>query len=111
MDRRWTVPASAGLLAMENVAVLAALLFRSGVPVMVLGLLLLKFPLCAALLRRRLAAVFVLIVWETVAMLVGLTNPSIAPPGQLALFGSALAGSTLLALSLPFYAPAPGGST
>ena len=89
---------------------LAGLLFQAGVPVMVLALLLLKFPLCTALLRRRLAAVVVLIVWETVTMLVALTNPSIALPSQLALFGSALAGSTLLALSLPFYAPAPGGS-
>lgn len=107
MDRQWTVGASAGLLSVENVAVLAGLLFRHA-PVGVLVLLLLKFPLCAALLRLRLAAVVVLILWESLTMCVALVNTSIYPPAGLALFGSSMAGSTLLALSLPLYAPSRG---
>ncbi|MGH9004864.1 MAG: hypothetical protein ACRDYV_17215, partial [Acidimicrobiia bacterium] len=65
----------------------------------------LKFPLCTALLRMRVAAVALLIGWESLTMGVALVNTSLTPAGQLALFGSAMAGSTLLALSLPLYAP------
>ena len=104
MDRQWTVAASAGLLSVENVAVLAGLLFRHA-PVGVLVLLLLKFPLCAALLRLRLAAVVALIAWESLTMCAALVNTSIYPPAGLALLGSSIACSTLLALSLPLFAP------
>ena len=106
MDRRWTVPASAGLLALENVALIGGLLFAGEAPIFVLALLLLKFPLCAGLLRLQLAAVFILVVWESLTLGVALMNPSLTPPGQVALFLSALTGSTLLAVSLPLYAPA-----
>jgi hypothetical protein len=41
-------------------------------------------------------------------MCVALVNTSIYPPAGLALFGSSMAGSTLLALSLPLYAPSGG---
>ena len=46
-----------------------------------------------------------LILWETMTMLVAVVNLSLAPPAQLALFASASAGSTLVALSLPLFAP------
>jgi hypothetical protein len=105
MDRQWTVAASAGLLSLENVAVLAGLIFRHA-PAGVLVLLMVKFPLCVALLRLRLAAAVALILWESVTMGAALVNTSIAPPAQLLLFASAVAGSTLLALSLPLYVPA-----
>lgn len=105
MDRSWTVVASAGLLATENVAVLAGLLFSPTAPPGVIAVLFVKFPLCAALLRLRLWAVVTLIVWESLTMGVALVNTAISPAGQLALFLSALTGSTLLALSLPLYAP------
>ena len=51
MDRQWTVAAAAALLSLENVAVICGLLFRSHTSVVLLGVLLLKFPLCRALLR------------------------------------------------------------
>jgi hypothetical protein len=105
MDRRWTIPVAAGLLAVENVAVLTGLLFASSAPAGVIALLLLKFPLCIALLRMRVAAVAVLILWESLTMGVALVNTSLSSAGQLALFCSAMAGSSLLALSLPLYAP------
>jgi hypothetical protein len=105
MDRQWTVAGAAALLAMENVAVLCGLLFRAHTSVVLLGLLLLKFPLCRALLQLRLGAAAILIMWESVTMLVALVNLSLAPPAQVALFLSASICSTLIALSLPLFAP------
>jgi hypothetical protein len=105
MDRQWTVAGAAALLSLENVAVLGGLLFRAHTSVVLLGVLLLKFPLCRALLRLRIAAAAILILWESLTMLAALVNLSLAPPAQLALFVSASAGSTLIALSLPLFAP------
>jgi len=83
------------------------LLFRQHSSILLLAALLLKFPLCRALLQRRVGAAAVLILWETLTMLVALANLSLAAPAQLALFLSASAGSTLIALSLPLFAPTP----
>jgi hypothetical protein len=107
MDRQWTVAAAAALLSLENVAVIGGLLFRQHSSILLLAALLLKFPLCRALLQRRVGAAAVLILWETLTMLVALANLSLAAPAQLALFLSASAGSTLIALSLPLFAPTP----
>lgn len=107
MDRQWTVAAAAALLSMENVAIIGGLLFRQHTSVVLIGVLLLKFPLCRALLRLRLGAAAILILWESLTMLVALVNLSLAAPAQLALFLSASAGSTLVALSLPLFAPTP----
>ena len=106
MDRRWTVAASAGLLAVENVALIGGLLFSGTAPAFVLVLLALKFPLCVGLLRLNLAAVAILILWESLTLGVALVNTSLTPLGQVALFASAMTGSTLLAVSLPLYAAA-----
>src|SRR5919197_6576043 len=105
MDRQWTVAGAAALLSLENVAVICGLIFRAHTSVVLLGLLLLKFPLCRALLLLRLGAAAILIMWESVTMLVALVNLSLAPPAQVALFVSASIGSTLIALSLPLFAP------
>jgi len=105
MDRQWTVPAAAALLSLENVAVICGLLFRNHTSVVLLGVLALKFPLCRGLLRLRIVAAAMLILWETMTMLVAVVNLSLAPPAQVALFVSASAGSTLIALSLPLFAP------
>ncbi|MGH9005429.1 MAG: hypothetical protein ACRDYV_20080 [Acidimicrobiia bacterium] len=105
MDRQWTVAGAAALLSLENVAVIGGLLFRAHTSVLLLGVLLLKFPLCRALLRLRIGAAAILILWESVTMLVALVNLSLALPAQVALFGSASVGSTLIALSLPLFAP------
>jgi hypothetical protein len=105
VDRRWIIPVAAGLLAVENVAVLTGLLFDHSAPAGVIAALFLKFPLCIALLRMRVAAVAVLIGWESLTMGVALVNTSLSPAGQVALFCSAMVGSSLLALSLPLYAP------
>jgi hypothetical protein len=109
VDRRWTIPLAAGLLATENVAVLTGLLFAGSAPAGVIAVLFLKFPLCVALMRMRVAAAAVLIGWESLTMGVALINTSLTPAGQLALFASAMVGSSLLALSLPLYAPSRPG--
>jgi len=105
MDRQWTVAGAAALLSLENVAVLCGLLFRSHTSMVLVGVLLLKFPLCRGLVRLRLGAAAALLLWESVTMLVALVNLSLAAPAQLALFLSASAGSTLIALSFPLFAP------
>lgn len=107
MERQWTVAAAAALLALENVAVIGGLLFHRHSSVLLLAILLLKFPLCRALLQRRLGAAAILILWETLTMLAALANLSLAAPAQLALFVTASAGSTLIAMSLPLFAPTP----
>ncbi|HEV3363187.1 MAG TPA: hypothetical protein VG795_03440 [Acidimicrobiia bacterium] len=108
MDRQWTVAGAAALLSLENVAVMCGLLFRAHTSVVLLGVLLLKFPLCRELLRLRIGAAAILIVWESVTMLVALVNLSLAAPAQIALFVSASTCSTLIALSIPLFAPARG---
>lgn len=112
MERQWTVGAAAALGALENVALLAGLLFAGSAPAIVLVVMGLKFPLCARLLRLRLGSVVMLIMWESFTMVVALVNTSLTLPGQLALFASAMVCSTLLALSIPLFAPdaapAPG---
>jgi hypothetical protein len=105
MDRQWTVAGAAALLSLENVAVICGLLFRAHTSVVLLGVLLLKFPLCLELLRLRVGAAAILILWESVTMLVALVNLSLAAPAQIALFVSASTASTLIALSLPLFAP------
>lgn len=105
MDRQWTVAGAAALLSLENLAVMCGLVFRHHTSVVLLGVLTLKFPLCRSLVRLRVAAAVILILWESATMLVALVNLSLAPPAQLALFASAMAGSTLIALSLPLFAP------
>lgn len=105
MDRQWTVGASAALLALENSALLAGLFFAGHTPVVVVLVLLFKFWLCARLLKLKLGALVALILWQSFTMAVALVNTSLTVPGQLALFVSAMASSTLLALSIPLYAP------
>lgn len=107
MERQWTVAAAAAWLSLENVAIIGGLLFRQHDSVLLMAILLLKFPLCRALLRLHLGAAAILILWESLTMLVALVNLSLAAPAQLALFLSASAGSTLIALSLPLFAPTP----
>jgi len=93
MDRQWTVAGAAALLSLSHTSVV------------LLGVLLLKFPLCRGLVRLRLGAAAILILWESLTMLAALVNLSLALPAQVALFLSASAGSTLIALSLPLFAP------
>jgi hypothetical protein len=107
VERPWTLGAAAALGALENVAVLAGLLFAGSAPVMVLLVVLGKFPLCARLLRLSLGAVVILILWESFTLVVALVNTSLTLPGQVALFASAMTTSTLLALSVPLFAPEP----
>jgi len=105
MDRQWTVGGAAALLSLENVAVICGLIFRAHTSVVLLGVLLSKFWLCREMVRLRLGAAAILILWESLTMLVALVNLSLAAPAQIALFLSASVGSTLIALSLPLFAP------
>lgn len=107
MERQWTVGAAAALAAIENIAVLCGLLFGHSAPAGVVPFFLLKFPLCVALLKRRLYAVILLILWESATMFAALVNLSLSPAGQLGLFACSSVTSTLLALSLPLFAPTP----
>lgn len=105
MDRQWTVAAAAALLSLENVALLAGRLFAGSAPAPVVLALVLKFWLCSRLLKLRLGALVTLILWESLTMTVALVSPALSFPAQVALFASAMTSSTLLALSVPLFAP------
>ena len=105
MDRSWTLPAVVGLLALENVAVVGSLLFVRHAPPLVVLFLLVKFPVCASLMRRRPGAFLFLTLWESSTLVIAVINPSLTWPARLALAGSAAGGLALLGASLPLFPP------
>lgn len=99
-ERAWALAASAGLLSLENVGLLAALLFVRGAPPFVVAFLLLKFPLCLALVHRRHWAFLTLMLWESFTAVVALINPALTWWPRLGLLVSSSAGLTLLGLAI-----------
>ena len=64
-ERAWTLPAAAGLAALEATVTIAVLLYRNelarGLYIVVLAL---KYPVCWLLLRRQAWAFLTLLLWE-----------------------------------------------
>ena len=106
MDRAWAVPAAFGVLALENIALLGALLVAGRAPAGVEVALLMKFPLCVGLLQRRAGAFLALMLWESFILVLGLANPSLSLLARLGVISGAAAGLTLLGLSLAMF-PTP----
>ena len=75
-DRAWTLPAAAGLAALEATAIIAVIAFRGGraAPLLV-PMLAVKYPFCVLLLRRSHGAWFGLLLWELAGMLAAVTAP------------------------------------
>jgi hypothetical protein len=103
VDRAWALPAAVGVLAIENVALLAALLFSGRAPTGVEVSLLIKFPLCIGLLQRRAGAFLALTLWESLLVVLGLVNPALSPIARMGVLAGGVAGLTLLGLSLSLF--------
>jgi len=76
--REWTLPAAAGLAALEAALLIAVIVFI-GHRLPVYGLFLaVKFPFCVWLLRRRAGAFFALLLFEVSGLGVALLAPGVA---------------------------------
>jgi hypothetical protein len=103
-ERAWTLPAAAGLAALEATALIAVIAFAGGraAPLFVV-LLATKFPFCLALLRRLHGAWFGLLLWELGGMLAALTAPRTPLPLRLLELAAAGTVATLLFLAMPLF--------
>jgi hypothetical protein len=65
MERGWTLPAAAGLAAVETTVVIAVILYRGhrsfGFYILLLAV---KYPICWLLVRRQAWAALTLLLWE-----------------------------------------------
>jgi len=80
-ERGWTLPAAAGLAALEVTVTISVLLFgsRLGRPLF-LAVLILKYPICWAVLRRQAWAFLALLLWEFTVGFTAVVAPGIALP-------------------------------
>jgi hypothetical protein len=105
LDRAWTIPAAAGLAAIEAVAIATVLVFRGtrSAPYYIAVLALVKLPFCVLLIRRRAGAWLALLLWESTGVFAALVAPRV--PGLLRLVELALAGAVvaLLVMCLPLF--------
>ena len=76
--RAWTLPAAAGLAAVESTVAIAVLLFdgraNAGIYILVLAA---KYPVCWALLRRQAWAYLALLLWEFTVAFAALVAPGV----------------------------------
>lgn len=103
-DRAWTLPAAAGLAALEATALIAVLAFNGGraAPLLV-PLLAVKYPFCIGVLHKRHGAWFGLLLWETGGMLAALTAPRTPLPLRLLELAVAATVATLLLFAAPLF--------
>jgi len=103
-SRGWTIPAAAGLAALEAAALIAVLLTRDrrSAPLWAI-LLLVKFPFCALLLRRSAGAWLGLVLWEGTGVFAALFAPDVPVWLRALQAGMAAAVLALLAAALPLF--------
>jgi hypothetical protein len=77
-ERAWTLPAAAGLAALESTVAIAVLLFngRAGAGVFI-AVLIAKYPICWMLLRRQAWAYLALLLWEFTVAFAAIAAPRI----------------------------------
>lgn len=77
-QRAWTLPAAAGLAAVESTVAIAVLLF-DGRPVagIYIAVLAAKYPVCWMLLRRQAWAYLALLLWEFTVAFAALVAPNV----------------------------------
>jgi hypothetical protein len=95
--REWTLPAAAGLAALETTVLITIIAFGSyrAAPALVVFLAL-KYVFCWALLRRRPGAWMALLLWEGTALVAALAKPGL--PALQRLLEVAVAGTCLVLL-------------
>jgi hypothetical protein len=80
-ERAWTLPAAAALAALEVTVTIAVLLYGSHLArPLFLTVLILKYPICWALLRRQAWAFLALLFWEFTVAFAAAVAPRIALP-------------------------------
>lgn len=80
-ERGWTLPAAAALAALEVTVTISVLLYGShlGRP-LILAVLILKYPICWAVLRRQAWAFLALLLWEFTVGFTAVAAPGITLP-------------------------------
>ena len=80
-ERAWTLPAAAALAALEVTVTISVILYGShlGRPLF-LAVLVLKYPICWALVRRQAWAFLALLLWEFTVAFTAVAAPGIALP-------------------------------
>lgn len=98
-ERAWTLPAAAGLAALEVTVTIAVLLYggRFGRPVF-LVVLVIKYPICWMLLRRQAWAFLAILFWEFTVGFAALFGPRI--PIVLRVVEIAFASSVIVLLMM-----------
>src|SRR3954470_9337005 len=77
--RAWALPAAAGLAALENTALIAALaLTAPRAAPLAIALLALKYPFCLGTLRRLPGAYLVVWLWEIAGVSAALAKPGLS---------------------------------
>jgi hypothetical protein len=96
-ERAWTLPAAAGLAALEVTVTISVLLYGShlGRPLF-LTVLALKYPICWMLLRRQAWAFLALLLWEFTVGVTAVFGPGIALLLRLVELGFAASVTALL---------------
>lgn len=104
MNRAWTIPAAAGLAALEAAALIAVLLTRDrqSAPLWAIFMTV-KFPFCALLLRRSAGAWLGLILWEGTGVFAALFAPDVPLWLRGLQLGMAVTVLALLAAALPLF--------
>lgn len=104
MNREWTLPAAAGLAAVEAAALMAVLLTRDSQSADLYAILLVaKFPFCALLLKRSPAAWFALVLWEGTGAFAAAVAPRVPVYLRALELGLAVAVLALLVAALPLF--------
>jgi len=99
-EREWTLPAAAGLAAVEATVAIAVLLFngRTAAGVFIL-VLVTKYPVCWMLLRRQAWAWLALMLWELTVAFAAVVAPRIPLALRLVQLAFAATVVALLVLS------------
>ena len=99
-ERGWTLPAAAALAALEVTVTISVLLYGShlGRPLL-LAVLVLKYPICWALLRRQAWAFLALLLWEFTVAFTAALAPRIPLALRVVEFAFAASVIALLFLS------------
>jgi len=79
-ERAWTLPAAAGLAAVEATVAIAVLLYsRQHGPALLVVFLAAKLPICWMLVRRQAWAYFALLLWEFTVAFVAVAGAGRVP--------------------------------
>ena len=96
-ERAWTLPAAAGLAALEVTVTIAVLLYGSHLArALFILILAVKYPVCWMLLRRQAWAFLALLLWEFTVLFAAAIGPRIAWPLRVVEVG--LAASVIVLL-------------